>query len=518
MRRNATALVMMLLVAACRAGGRDDADHAHGAEGRVAAITHFGDSTELFVEFEPLVAGKETRMAAHLTRLADWRPLGEGRVTVTLADGERKETFEVQGPATPGIFRPSPRPATAGKRRLTLTVNAPGVAEVHDLGDVVVHASPDAAAKGSTPEARGSGQIAFPLEQQWRIDFGTTAGAERVLHPSVVANGVLRARSDGEAHVVAPVTGRLVGAGASFPHVGMTVKRDEVLAAIAPRLGAEADPATLEAAAGQARTKLEFARKERERLEALYAEQAVPERRVAEARAAETVAREEDAAASRRLSQYRGTQRATGEGATGKVELRSPVAGVVAAVSTAPGAFVEEGKALFHVVDPGRLWLDVQVPEADIGRIGKPAGAWFEVQGFEKPFTVDPRAGGKVVAFGGVVDSQTRTTPLLFEVLNPGGALRVGMFARVHVLAGEPVKGLAIPVSAVVDDGKQEVVFVLSSAEAFERRPVKLGVRDGDWVQVLDGLAPGERVVSRGAWQVRLAAAGGAVPSSGHVH
>jgi multidrug efflux pump subunit AcrA (membrane-fusion protein) len=88
----------------------------------------------------------------------------------------------------------------------------------------------------------------------------------------------------------------------------------------------------------------------------------------------------------------------------------------------------------------------------------------------------------------------------------------------VHVLSGQEVKGLAIPVSAVVDDGKQEVVFVLASGEAFERRPVRLGVRDGDWVQVLDGLASGERVVTRGAWQVRLAAAGGALPASGHVH
>ena len=138
--------------------------------------------------------------------------------------------------------------------------------------------------------------------------------------------------------------------------------------------------------------------------------------------------------------------------------------------------------------------------------------------GIASPFTVDPKAGGKLVAFGGVVNAQSRTTPLIFEVGNPGRALRVGMFAKVHVLSGQEVKGLAIPVSTVVDDGKQEVVFVLASGEAFERRPVRLGVRDGDWVQVLDGLASGERVVTRGAWQVRLAAAGGALPASGHVH
>ena len=516
MRRSQAALVVVLLVTACRQGGKDE--HGHGAEARVESFTHFGDATELFVEFEPLVAGRETKMAAHLTRLSDWKPLAEGKVTVTLSDGAREERFEVGAPSTPGIFRPAPMPAAAGKRRLAIAVTTPAGTDVHDLGEVVVHASPEAAAKASTPEPERSGRIAFLMEQQWRTDFGTAAAEERPLRPSVVANGVLRPRSDGEAHLVAPVTGRLVPVGQTFPHVGMAVKKDQVLATIAPRLGAEADPATLESAASQSKVRLDLARKERERLEGLFAQQAVPERRVAEARSAESLAKEEATAATRRLAQYQGTQRASGEGATGKVELRSPVTGVIAAVSTAPGAFIEEGKPLFHVVDPDRLWLDVQVPEADIGRIGKPSGAWFEVQGFDRPFTVDAKAGGKVVAFGGVVDAHSRTTPLIFEVGNPGRALRVGMFAKVHVLSGQEVMGLAIPVSAVVDDGKQEVVFVLASGEAFERRPVKLGVRDGEWVQVLDGLSPGDRVVTRGAWQVRLAAAAGAIPASGHVH
>jgi multidrug efflux pump subunit AcrA (membrane-fusion protein) len=117
-----------------------------------------------------------------------------------------------------------------------------------------------------------------------------------------------------------------------------------------------------------------------------------------------------------------------------------------------------------------------------------------------------------------VVDPQSRTVPLVFEVPNPGRALRAGMYARVRVFTGQARKALAIPASAVVDDGKQEVAYVLSSGEAFERRPLKLGVRDGDLVEVVEGLAPGDRVVSRGAWQVRLAAAGGALPAHGHVH
>ena len=192
MRRSQAALVMVLLVSACRPGGKDE--HGHGAEGRVESFTHFGNATELFVEFEPLVAGRETKMAAHLTRLSDWKPLGEGKVTVILSDGEREERFEVGAPSTPGIFRPAPKPASPGKRRLAISVTTPAGTDVHDLGEVVVHASPEATAKAAAPEPERGGQVAFLMEQQWRTDFGTAAAEERPLRPSVVANGVLRPR------------------------------------------------------------------------------------------------------------------------------------------------------------------------------------------------------------------------------------------------------------------------------------------------------------------------------------
>ena len=507
MRRSQAALVVVLLVTACRPGGKDE--HGHGAEARVESFTHFGDATELFVEFEPLVAGRETKMAAHLTRLVrleaprggkghghpvGWRQGGAVRGRRALHAGHlparsqarrgRQAPARHRGHHAGGHRRPRPR---RGRRPR----------------------EPGGRSKGGRAGAGAGRLIAFLMEQQWRTDFGMAAAEERPLRPSVVANGVLRPRSDGEAHVVAPVTGRLVSVGQAFPHVGMAVKKDQVLATIAPGWA-------------RRRTRPRWSRRRARRRSAWNwpgrsgsgSRGCSPSRRFRASRgrgAERRVTRQEEAtAAARRLAQYQGTQRASGEGATGKVELRSPVTGVVAAVSTAPGAFVEEGKELFHVVDPDRLWLEVQVPEADIGRIGKPSGAWFEVQGFDRPFTVDPKAGGKVVAFGGVVDAQSRTTPLIFEVGNPGRALRVGMFAKVHVLSGQERKGLAIPASAVVDDGKQEVAYVLVSGEAFERRPLNLGVRDGE-------LGPGARRARArrarghtGAWQVRLAAAAGA--------
>jgi RND family efflux transporter MFP subunit len=517
MNRTLLAALAALLVTSCRSGS-EHAEGGHGHDVAPLSFTHFAERTQIFVEFEPFVAGKQGRMAAHFTRLADWKPLTEGKVVATLSGGPGEERFEVAGPTSPGIFRPAPKPGAAGKRRLVISVATPEGTDVHDLGEVTVHPSVDAAAHAAGEEAEKAGQIAFLMEQQWKTEFGLAQAAEQPVRASVAANGSVRPRSDGEAHVTAPVAGRLVTAGASFPRIGMEVKRDQLLAVLAPRLGADADPATLELAVTRSRLALELAQRERERAEGLFAQQAVAERRVIEARSAEALAVEEHAAATRRLAQFHGTQRASGGESSGRVELRAPVSGVIAAVAAAPGAFVAEGQELFHLVDLDRLWLEVLVPEADVGRIGSPAGASFAVDGFPRAFEVAIGKGGALVAYGGVVDPQSRTVPLVFEVPNPGRALRAGMYARVRVFTGQTRQALAIPASAVVDDGKQEVAYVLSSGEAFERRPLKLGVRDGDLVEVVEGLMPGERVVSRGAWQVRLAAAGGALPAHGHVH
>jgi RND family efflux transporter MFP subunit len=519
MNRLHFAALAALLVTACRPGAKDD--HAAGGhEHDVAPLsfTHFEGKTQIFVEFEPFVAGQEGRMAAHFTRVSDWKPLTEGKVVAILSGGPAEERFEVAGPSSPGIFRPKPKPGAAGKRRLAISVTTAEGTDVHDLGEVTVHATDHDAAHAAGDAPEQAGLIAFLMEQQWKTEFGVALAAEQPLRGSVAANGSVRPRSDGEAHVTAPVAGRLVTAGAAFPRVGMEVRRDQLLAVLAPRLGADADSATLELAVTRARLALELARKERERAEGLFAQQAVAERRVIEARSAEALAVEEHAAATRRMAQFQGTQRASGGDSAGRVELRAPVSGVIAAVQAAPGAFVAEGQELFHVVDLDRLWLEVLVPEADVGRIGTPTGAAFTVDGYPQAFEVASGKGAATVAFGGVVDPQSRTVPLVFEVPNPGRALRAGMYARVRVFSGQARKALAIPASAVVDDGKQEVAYVLSSGEAFERRPLKLGVRDGDLVEVLEGLAPGDRVVSRGAWQVRLAAAGGALPAHGHVH
>ncbi len=480
--------------------------HGHGAGGE--KITHFTDRTELFVEFPRLVVGETSAFAAHLTTLADFRALTAAKVSVRLTGGDQPdEVFSVDKASQPGIFRPEVVPKHAGDRELSIEVVTPEFSVTHELGPFTVYA--DRKAADAEPAPHDDEGIGFTKEQQWKVDFATSEVVTRPIRTAVAATGVLRARPDGEAQITAAAAGQIQSTG-SFPRLGQQVKKGQLLAYLVPRLGGETDLATLRAAANKARVERDLAQQELARMEALYREEAVPEKRVLAARAAAALARAELNATQQRLGQY--------GGAGGGIPVRAPVSGTLADVRVSPGAFAQEGALLFHIADRSRLWLELRVPESDAARLASPSGAAFKVAGKEAGVEIVAGKNGKLVAVGGVVDATTRTVPVVFEFTPGDLALPIGMAVQAQVFAGGAREAVAIPASSVLDEGGMSVVFVMTGGESFERRQIRLGAREGDWVEVLDGLAPGQRVVSRGAYLVKLASTGTAQIGHGHAH
>ena len=478
----------------------------HGAGGE--KLTHFTDRTELFVEFPRLVVGETSAFAAHLTTLADFRALTLGKVTVRLTGGDQPdEVFSVDKASQPGIFRPEVAPKHAGDRELSIEVVTPEFSVTHELGPFTVYA--DRKAADAEPAPHDDEGIGFTKEQQWKVDFATSEVVTRTIRTAVAATGVLRARPDGEAQLTAAAAGQVQAAGA-FPRLGQQVKKGQLLAYLVPRMGGETDLATLRAAANKAQVERDLAQQELTRMEALYREEAVPEKRVLAARAAAALARAELSATQQRLGQY--------GGAGGGIPVRAPVSGTLADVRVSPGAFAQEGALLFHIADRSRLWLELRVPESDAARLASPSGAAFRVAGMDSSVEIVPGKNGKLVAVGGVVDATTRTVPVVFEFTPGDLALPIGMAVQAQVFAGGARESIAIPASSVLDEGGLTVVFVMTGGESFERRQVRLGAREGDWVEVLDGLTPGQRVVSRGAYLVKLASTGTAQIGHGHAH
>ncbi|HEU4891613.1 MAG TPA: efflux RND transporter periplasmic adaptor subunit [Vicinamibacterales bacterium] len=501
------AMVFGLLVSGC--GGSEPKKAA--PEGPEAlAVTRWTQKTELFAEYPALAVGSTSRFAIHLTRLDTFKPLTEGNVEVRLEGGGQPETFRVAAPSRPGIFGVDVKPATAGKRELIIVLRATGLTDEHRVGQVDVHSNAEAARAAATPGDDTPG-ISFLKEQQWSLDFGTAVVSERAVRESIRVPGRLEARPGGAADVVAPIDGRLIGV--ADVALGAPVNRGQELARLLPPPSSPGDLPQLQRARAEAQTSLTLAMRDRERAERLTTAGAAPGKRLDEARAAEDQAKARLAAAEGSLAQYNAARTGGATGAEGLFIVRAPVSGVIARREAATGANVAAGAVLFRVVDASQVRIVGQVPEADAARARIARGAELEIAG--QP---DRVPAGRLVNLGKVLDPQSRTLPITFALDNRGLGLPVGQSVFVHLLLDPTTPRPVVPAAAIVDDAGRPIVFVQREGETFERRAVTLGPRSGDLVQVLEGVKAGDRVVTKGAYLVRLASLSTSVPAHGHVH
>ena len=233
-----------------------------------------------------------------------------------------------------------------------------------------------------------------------------------------------------------------------------------------------------------------------------------------EARVAEQTAEARVTAAEAHLAQLDSTRRGEGEGARNiRFVLRAPMSGIVAESDATPGASVEEGARLFRIVALDRVHIVGSLPEAALSRVDELVGAELEVPGFGAPVALD-----RLIAVGRVLNPDTRTVPIIYELRNPDSRLAIGQAVSLRVFVSAATEAVTVPDSAIVDDAGQPVVFVQVAGESFERRAVELGNRESGLVQITGDVAVGERVVVRGAPFVRLAALSPQVPTHGHTH
>ena len=101
---------------------------------------------------------------------------------------------------------------------------------------------------------------------------------------------------------------------------------------------------------------------------------------------------------------------------------------------------------------------------------------------------------------------------------NPEGLFRIGMFANVFLETSTAADVVALPENAIVLDNGQPTAYVLIDGENFQKRELELGVRDNGWVEVRSGVLEGERVVTKGAYAIKLASLSPASFGHGHGH
>lgn len=175
--------------------------------------------------------------------------------------------------------------------------------------------------------------------------------------------------------------------------------------------------------------------------------------------------------------------------------IRAPFAGVVGLSDIAPGAVINPGAAIVTLDDLSAVRVDFQVPDRFLSAVREGQALTATVDAWP-----DVRFTGRILRLDTRIDERTRALTARSEFASPEGRLKPGMMLRVGVSQGSRT-ALALPESAVAVQGEGASVFVVATdggRMTAQQRPVTAGLRQDGWVEILDGVTPGDRVVADG--------------------
>jgi Cu(I)/Ag(I) efflux system membrane fusion protein len=179
------------------------------------------------------------------------------------------------------------------------------------------------------------------------------------------------------------------------------------------------------------------------------------------------------------------------DGTSQRVTFRTPVTGIVLEKKAVQGMRFMPGEPLYQIADLATVWAIAEVPEQDIEQVQLGSRTQITVDAYP-----DRTFNGRVTFIYPTLDSATRTVQVRMEIANPKGLLKPAMFANALIQAGKSGKVLTVPTSAVIDSGTRQVVLVRLAEGRFEPRTVTPGGRSDDYIEILNGVAEGEQVVT----------------------
>ena len=196
----------------------------------------------------------------------------------------------------------------------------------------------------------------------------------------------------------------------------------------------------------------------------------------------------------------RSTVHLSDEEALSRLEIRAPFAGSVEARAFADNERVTQGASLIVLANTDSLYVAASIRESDWSAVSLAAGTPISVL---VPALDNRVFRARVRYFGREVQAETNSVPLVATIENQDGFLRPGMFVRVTIPIGEPRVALSVKPESVVQHENKSFVFVNERDGTFKRVDVVTGQASDDWVEVTQGLEPGQSVVTDGAFLLK---------------
>lgn len=487
-------LALATALASCRRHSPTEPPHEHGPE--PLAHTQYSNRTELLVEFQPPVAGHWAQFAVHATQLGnEFKPLAQGTITVSLLMGDQGVRQTGQ-PTSPGLFLLSLKPPRAGIGTLVFDIEGDYQDRII-IDSVTIYADPEEAATSARPRTTAT-SLHYPKEQAWQVSFAHTRVEAQPFHQVIKTSGEILSAPGDEVMVTASANGTVRWADGNLA-AGARVKKGQDMFTLVGNTATD----NIESRYKEAKADYEKAKWDYEQATALVDEKIVSEKEYLALKTEFENAQTAFQALSKNYS-------------AGGQRVVSPQPGFVKTIYVTEGQYVVAGTPLASVTQNQRVQLKAEVSQKYLAVLPSVRTAHFKTQHDNRVYKLAD-VSGKLISYGRSVDAEHPMVPVYFEFDNRAD-VTPGSLVDVFLLCEPIPQALCVPVGALMEEQGVFYVYLQTGGEHFEKREVVLGGNDGERVQIRSGIAAGERVVTRGAYTLKLATQSGAVPAHGHEH
>ncbi len=345
----------------------------------------------------------------------------------------------------------------------------------------------------------GEDAITFPVDQQKKIDFEVVEVVTEPLYQVIRTSAQIIPSQEGEKILTATTSGIVTFESKDIVQ-GKDVKSGQVLFSID---NDEMADGSLEVRRQEIEADYEKAKAEYERKQSLAEDKIISESELLDAKTEYLKAQKYY---DNMIQNY----------PEGKTLHRATISGSVCEILVPNNSYVESGQPIMTLAQNDKLYLraDVQSKYYPVLKDIKTANVRTN-DGIV--YTIN-ELGGRLLSYGKTTDINNPLIPVTFEIKNNGNLIP-GSFVEIFITAESNKMGVMLPNSAIVEEMGIYCVFVQTCVDSFEKRIITKGVTDGSNTQILKGVKAGERVVSKGAVNVKLAQGSAALdPHAGHVH
>ncbi len=345
-------------------------------------------------------------------------------------------------------------------------------------------------------EAHGAGEVVFKKQDAEAIGLQTQTVQPGVFSEVIKTSGQIQSAQGSETVLVATVPGVVTLGDTRFVD-GTAVRKGQPVLSLASNTLSDGDVAT------RVKNAYQTAKQEFERMEQLIGDKIVSQKDYEQARLTY-----ENAKVA--YDAIQGKQSVRG------VAVTAPMTGFLKNILVKEGDYVTVGQPLATISQNNRLLLRADVSEKNYARLPMIRSAHFKTPYDDKVYKLD-ELDGRLLSYGKSSGNNSFYIPVLFEFDNKGAVI-AGSYVEVYLLGKPMEQVLSVPTSALVEEQGLYCVYLRLDEDCYKKQYVTLGADNGEAVQILSGLKTGDEVVTKGAYQIKLASASNAIPAHTHHH